>query len=63
MAFDVRSNAESIVGVRFPGKRFDLSKGIAIGSGIHIDQFTHIEATRYCAGPTCWASSRELVLL
>jgi len=46
---DVRTNAESIVGVRFPGNRFDLSKGIAIGSGIHIDQFTHIEATRYSA--------------
>lgn len=47
---DVRTNAESIVGVRFPGKRFDLSKGIAIGSGIHIDAFTHIEATRYSRG-------------
>ena len=27
-----------------------MSKGIAIGSGIHIDQFTHIEATRYSRG-------------
>jgi cholesterol oxidase len=50
LGHDVRTNAESIVGVRFPGKRFDLSKGIAIGSGIHIDQFTHIEATRYSRG-------------
>ncbi len=47
---DVRTNSESLVGVRFPGKRFDMSKGIAIGSGIHIDQFTHIEATRYSRG-------------
>ena len=46
----VRTNSESILGVRFPGKRFDMSKGIAIGSGIHIDQFTHIEATRYSQG-------------
>jgi cholesterol oxidase len=46
----VRTNAESIVGVRFPGDQHDLSKGIAIGSGIHIDQFTHIEATRYSRG-------------
>ena len=44
---DVRTNSESILGVRFPGKRFDMSQGIAIGSGMHIDQFTHIEATRY----------------
>jgi len=47
---EVRTNAESLVGVRFPGKKYDLSKGIAIGSGIHIDQFTHIEATRYSRG-------------
>jgi cholesterol oxidase len=46
----VRTNAESIVGVRFPGDQHDLSKGIAIGSGIHIDEFTHIEATRYSRG-------------
>jgi len=50
LGHDVRTNSESIVGVRFPGKRFDMSKGIAIGSGIHIDQFTHIEATRYSSG-------------
>lgn len=47
---DVRTNAESLIGVRFPGKRFDMSKGIAIGSGIYLDQFTHIEATRYSKG-------------
>jgi cholesterol oxidase len=47
---DVRTNSESILGVRFPGARFDMSKGIAIGSGIHIDRFTHIEATRYSRG-------------
>ena len=47
---DVRTNAESIVGVRFPGDQLDMSKGIAIGSGIHIDPYTHIEATRYSRG-------------
>jgi cholesterol oxidase len=50
LGHDVRTNAESIVGVRFPGQQFDMSKGIAIGSGIHIDEFTHIEATRYSRG-------------
>jgi cholesterol oxidase len=50
LGYDVRTNSESLVGVRFPGSRYDLSKGIAIGSGIHIDQFTHIEATRYSRG-------------
>jgi cholesterol oxidase len=50
LGYDVRTNSESIVGVRFPGKQFDMSKGIAIGSGIYIDRFTHIEATRYSKG-------------
>jgi cholesterol oxidase len=46
----VRTNAESMIGVRFPGIRDDLSKGVAIGSGIYLDQFTHIEAMRYPEG-------------
>ncbi|MBA2541564.1 MAG: GMC family oxidoreductase [Deltaproteobacteria bacterium] len=50
LGHDVRTNSESIVGVRFPGKQRDMSKGIAIGSGIHIDRFTHIEAVRYSRG-------------
>jgi cholesterol oxidase len=32
-----------------PGAREDLSKGVAIGSGIYIDEHTHIEATRFPA--------------
>lgn len=46
----VRTNAESILGVRFPGAKEDLSKGVAIGSGIYIDQYTHVEAMRYPDG-------------
>lgn len=46
----VRTNAESLIGVRAPGFAEDLSQGIAIGSGVYIDQFTHIEAVRYPAG-------------
>lgn len=46
----VRTNAESLIGVRVPHSKDDLSKGIAIGSGFYLDEFTHIEATRYPAG-------------
>jgi cholesterol oxidase len=46
----VRTNAESLIGVRVPGSPQDLSKGLAIGSGIYIDEHTHIEATRYPNG-------------
>ena len=46
----VRTNAESLIGLRVPHSAQDLSKGIAIGSGIYLDEHTHIEAVRYPAG-------------
>ena len=46
----IRTNSESLIGVRVPGSADDLSKGVAIGSGIYIDEHTHIEAVRYPAG-------------
>lgn len=46
----VRTNAESLIGLRNPGGAEDFSKGVAIGSGVYIDEHTHIEATRYPAG-------------
>jgi cholesterol oxidase len=46
----VRTNSESILGVRYPGIKEDMSKGVAIGSGIYVDQHTHIEAFRYPVG-------------
>lgn len=46
----VRTNAESLIGVRVPHSREDLSAGVAIGSGFYLDEHTHIEATRYPAG-------------
>lgn len=45
----VRTNAESLIGVRVPGGE-DVSTGVAIGSGVYIDEHTHIEAVRYPAG-------------
>jgi cholesterol oxidase len=46
----VRTNSESIIGARVPNSADDLSQGIAIGSGIYIDEHTHIEAVRYPNG-------------
>lgn len=46
----VRTNSESLIGVRIPGSAQDLSKGVAIGSGVYIDEHTHIEAVRYPSG-------------
>jgi cholesterol oxidase len=55
----VRTNSESLIGVRVPRTTDDLSKGVAIGSGIFIDEHTHIEAVRYPAGSdtmSIWAT-------
>lgn len=46
----VRTNSESIIGVRVEDQSVDMGHGIAIGSGIHIDDHTHIEAVRYSKG-------------
>jgi cholesterol oxidase len=46
----VRTNSESLIGARVPGGPQDLSQGIAIGSGVYIDEHTHIEAVRYPRG-------------
>ena len=46
----VRTNSESLLAVRIPGSREDLSQGVAIGSGVYIDENTHIEAVRYPKG-------------
>ena len=46
----VRTNSEAIQGVIAKGKDVDYSKGIAITSGIHPDENTHIETCRYGKG-------------
>jgi len=46
----VRTNSESLIGARTPGYSQDISEGIAIGSGVYIDEHTHIEAVRYPRG-------------
>jgi cholesterol oxidase len=46
----VRTNSESLIGVRTPGYSEDVSQGIAIGSGVYLDEHTHIEAVRHPKG-------------
>jgi cholesterol oxidase len=46
----VRTNSESLIGARVPGCREDFSQGVAIGSGVYIDEHTHVEALRYPGG-------------
>ncbi|MCG8595812.1 MAG: GMC family oxidoreductase [Kiloniellales bacterium] len=46
----LRTNAESLIGVRYPGSAEDFSEGIAIGSGLQLDQHTQIQVVRYPRG-------------
>lgn len=57
----VRTNSESIIGVRTPDKTIDMSDGIAIGSGIYLDENTHIEAVRYPNGSDSMAAISTLL--
>jgi len=46
----VRTNSESLIGVRKHGKDVDYSEGVAITSGTYIDEKTHVEVVRYPNG-------------
>jgi cholesterol oxidase len=46
----VRTNAESLIGVRFPATDKSMSPGLAGGGSIYLDERTHIGAVRYPEG-------------
>jgi cholesterol oxidase len=46
----LRTNSEALLGVRSSDPDVDYSKGIAITSGVFVDDKTHIEVVRYPAG-------------
>jgi cholesterol oxidase len=46
----VRTNSESILGLWLHDPEADMTDGVAIGSGVYIDEHTHIEAVRYSSG-------------
>jgi cholesterol oxidase len=46
----VRTNSEALVGVRSTRPDANLSHGIAIAAGVHIDKDTHVEVVRYSEG-------------
>jgi cholesterol oxidase len=46
----VRTNSEALLGVRSRRTDVDHSRGIAITSGVYVDDKTHVECVRYGAG-------------
>lgn len=50
----VRTNSESLVGVTTFDKNTIFSDGVAIGSILHTDKYSHLEPVRYPAGSGFW---------
>jgi cholesterol oxidase len=50
----IRTNSESFVGITTFDKNTVFSDGIAIGSILHTDQYSHLEPVRYPSGSGFW---------
>jgi cholesterol oxidase len=50
----IRTNSESLLGVTTPDKESVFSDGVAIGSILHTDPYSHLEPVRYPAGSGFW---------
>jgi cholesterol oxidase len=50
----IRTNSESLIGVVSFDKNIDFSKGVAIGSILQWDEYSHLEPVRYPAGSGFW---------
>jgi cholesterol oxidase len=50
----IRTNSESLTGITVPDKSTVFSDGIAIGSILHTDVYSHLEPVRYAAGSGAW---------
>lgn len=46
----VRTNSEAIIGVTNGRRDLDMTKGVAIGSIVHTDEWSHVEPVRYPSG-------------
>ncbi|MFA7229009.1 MAG: GMC oxidoreductase, partial [Melioribacteraceae bacterium] len=50
----IRTNSESLIGITSYGKETSFSDGVAIGSILHTDRYSHLEPVRYPAGSGFW---------
>lgn len=54
VGYGVRTNSESLIGVTTFDKNTVFSDGVAIGSILHTDEYSHLEPVRYGAGSGFW---------
>lgn len=50
LGYGIRTNSESLLGVTTERRDLNFSKGVAIGSILHVDDHTHLEVVRYPEG-------------
>ncbi len=50
----IRTNSESLIGITTFDKEAVFSDGIAIGSILHTDRYSHLEPVRYASGSGFW---------
>jgi cholesterol oxidase len=50
----IRTNSESLIGITTFNRDMDFSRGVAIGSILHTDEYSHIEPVRYASGSGFW---------
>ena len=51
---DIRTNSESLLGITTTHKKYEFSKGVAIGSILNTDEHSHLEPVRYPSGSGFW---------
>jgi len=54
IGYQVRTNSESLIGVTTFDKKNVFSDGVAIGSILHTDKYSHLEPVRYAEGSGFW---------
>lgn len=51
---EIRTNSENLIGISNPDRDVDFTEGVAIGSILHTDKWSHLEPVRYPAGSGFW---------
>jgi cholesterol oxidase len=54
LGYDIRTNNESLIGITSLDREKDFSKGVAIGSILNTDAYSHLEPVRYGEGSGFW---------
>jgi cholesterol oxidase len=54
IGYSIRTNSESLIGITTYNKNIAFSEGVAIGSKLRTDQYTHLEPVRYPSGSGFW---------